>query len=178
HVLTSTKSSRAVKPAARRAGPNAIYTCTKPASLGPSSVRTNPEVSSMNRSRSRCAAFALMLGACACATGCGTRPVAVEAPTQRPSSPSAVAAPQVSLKELLARPRAELAKQFEEVAAQVQTREKAHRDGTLAFGLLTRLRLPLVLPVWTEARYSAKLQISLPPYVAEDSKDNHLARHL
>jgi hypothetical protein len=84
----------------------------------------------------------------------------------------------VSLKELLARPRAELAKQFEEVAAQVQTREKAHRDGTLAFGLLTRLRVPLVLPVWTEARYSAKAQISLPPYVAEASKDNHLALHL
>jgi hypothetical protein len=82
------------------------------------------------------------------------------------------------LAELLAVPRAELAKQYDELVAQVQIREKAHRDGTLAFGLLPRLRLPLILPIWGEASYSAKANISLPPYLAEGSTDNQLALHL
>jgi hypothetical protein len=107
--------------------------------------------------------------------GCGTGPTAIES-----DSPVAVTSdfPQVALAELLSKPRAELAKECEEMAAQVEIREKQHRDGSLAFGLLPRLRLPLILPIWAEATYSAKLEISLPPYIAEGTKDNALALHL
>jgi hypothetical protein len=120
---------------------------------------------------------ALVLGVCAVMAGCGSGPAAVKAPGQKSGLPP-IGSSHASLSELLTKPRAELAKEFDELMAQVQIREKAHRDGTLAFGLLPRLRLPLVLPVWAEASYSAKSEISLPPYVAEGSTDNHLALHL
>src|SRR5437879_1961225 len=129
----------------------------------------------MNRSRSRWGVFVVALAVSAWSAGCGSQP-AVEATQEKPL-PS-LATPNFALSELLSQARAELAKHFEELAAQVQIQEKAHRDGTLAFGLLPRLRLPLILPIWAEASYSAKAQMSLPPYVAEDSKDNHLALHL
>lgn len=132
----------------------------------------------MPRFRFRSMTFALSLVLCAGSAGCGSGPVAVDAPETKPAALPAVTTPQATLSELLAQPRAELAKQFEEVTAQVQVREKAHRDGTLAFGLLPRLRVPLILPIWGEASYSTKTQISLPPYIAEGSKDNHLALHL
>jgi hypothetical protein len=64
------------------------------------------------------------------------------------------------------------------MTVQVEIREKQHRDGSLAFGLLPRLRLPLIMPVWAEAKYSAKAEISLPPYIAEGTNDNALALHL
>src|SRR5262245_21762877 len=131
----------------------------------------------MSRSRLRWASFALALAACASIVGCGSGRPAVQSPKSEPGL-HANAMPHVALSELLAKPRAELAKQFDELAAQVQVREKAHRDGTLAFGLLPRLRVPLILPIWSEASYSARARISLPPYVAEGRKDNHLALHL
>jgi hypothetical protein len=105
----------------------------------------------------------------------------METPTRtEPSRAAAVPpiAPHAAPAELLAKPRAELASLYEETAAQVQIREKAHREGTLAFGLLPRLRLPLIVPIWAEASYSAKSKISLPPYVPENAKDNALALHL
>jgi len=119
--------------------------------------------------------LALSLSLATGLTGCGTGPNNVD-----PSVPGAPnpAVSQVSLSELLAKPRAELAKQGEEMMAQVEIREKQHRDGSLAFGLLPRLRLPLILPIWAEATYSAKAEISLPPYVAEGTKDNALGLHL
>lgn len=119
--------------------------------------------------------FALSLLLAAGLTGCGAGPSDV-APTV-PGAPNP-ATPQVPLSELLAKPRAELAKQCEEMVAQVEIREKQHRDGSLAFGLLPRLRLPLILPIWAETTYSAKAEISLPPYLAEGTKDNALALHL
>jgi hypothetical protein len=119
--------------------------------------------------------LALSLLLAAGLTGCGAGPNDVARSVSGGPNP---AAPQGSLSELLAKPRAELAKQGEEMMAQVEIREKQHRDGSLAFGLLPRLRLPLILPIWAEATYSAKTEISLPPYIAEGTKDNALALHL
>jgi hypothetical protein len=117
----------------------------------------------------------------AAAIGCGA-----QTPARPESSPASAAVtsppppsgPSIALADLLKQSRAELAGIFEETAAQVQIREKGHRDGSITFGLLPRIRLPLIVPIWTEASYSPQANISLPPYAAENAKDNHLASHL
>jgi hypothetical protein len=119
----------------------------------------------------RRAALVLALGWLA---GCGSGPTHIESPDDAPPPKSA----QVSLSELLNQSRADLAKEFAEWADQLRVREKAHREGSLAFTLLPQLRLPLALPVWAEANYSAAAKMSLPPYLAEGGKDNQLALHL
>jgi hypothetical protein len=134
----------------------------------------------MRRLSFRTMGYAFIASLCAVDFGCGTgTPTRTEKP-RKSSSAEALppTAPHASLAELLAKPRAELATLYEETAAQVQIREKAHREGTLAFGLLPRLRLPLIVPIWAEASYSAKSKISLPPYLPESAKDNALALHL
>ncbi len=84
----------------------------------------------------------------------------------------------VSLDDLLKKPRAELAGLADDCFTKIQVHEKARREGTLHFILLPNIRLPLVVPVWREAKYSAKVGFSLPPYVSEQSKDVQLALHL
>lgn len=114
-----------------------------------------------------------VLALCVALGGCGTDEVTVGPPADPPPEGA-----DVPLADLLSRPRAELAAQCDHWTDYVQNREKAHRDGTLVYGLLPRVRLPLVVPVWREAKFSPRAGFSLPPYLAEDAKDNDLALHL
>ncbi|HZT80484.1 MAG TPA: hypothetical protein VFA26_09685, partial [Gemmataceae bacterium] len=109
--------------------------------------------------------------------GCGANGPTVEEPVVQPARPLGPVE-QVSLADLLARPRPELAALCDEWAARARAQEKARRDGTLPFTLLPKARLPLVVPVFQEAAFSPKAGFSLPPYVAEDARDNELALHL
>jgi hypothetical protein len=83
-----------------------------------------------------------------------------------------------SLAELLARPRSELAALTDEWASRVQLMERGRREGRVTYALLPEERFPLVVPVLREAKYSAAAGVSLPPYVAEGTKDAGLALHL
>jgi hypothetical protein len=83
-----------------------------------------------------------------------------------------------SLKELLSKPREELAALAEECRTKIDFQDRALRDGGLHFNLLPGIRLPLVVPVWHEAKYSSKRAFSLPSYAALDAQDSALALHL
>jgi hypothetical protein len=82
-----------------------------------------------------------------------------------------------SLSDLLAQPRADLAARADELHAQVLVQEKAHRDGQLPFPVMPELHLPLVVPVLRQAKFSAEMGLSLPPYHAR-GHDSGLALHL
>lgn len=84
----------------------------------------------------------------------------------------------ISLEELLTKPRAELATLAEEWVAKLQLQHQGRLEGKLPFTLLPQLRLPLAVPVWRSARFSAKVGFSLPPYLAEDTTDRDLGLHL
>jgi hypothetical protein len=84
----------------------------------------------------------------------------------------------VSLADLLTKPRSHLAELADECAARIQIQDKIHREGRLLFHLIPELRLPLAVPVLRQARYSAKVEFSLPPYVETGTKDSALALHL
>jgi hypothetical protein len=116
-------------------------------------------------------AFALPLA------GCSSPSLPVEQ-AREPSGPRLGDAIDVSLAELLTKPRAQLAEMADELAKRVQIQEKARQEGRLRFTLLPSLRLPLAVPVLREAHFSAKAGFSLPPYVNEERKDSALALHL
>jgi hypothetical protein len=82
------------------------------------------------------------------------------------------------LTELLSRPRAELAALGESWAEKVRNQHIMVRQGQLPFTLLPDVRLPLAVPVWRQARYSANAGVSLPPYHPEGAHDSGLALHL
>jgi hypothetical protein len=84
----------------------------------------------------------------------------------------------VSLADLLGKPRSELAALADEWTARARAQETARRDRRLAVGLLPDARFPLIVPVLREARFSPEAGFSLPPYVAEGTKDSPLALHL
>ncbi len=115
---------------------------------------------------------------CFSLTGCGTNkmPVIESLPEEAP--PPLGKPVQVSLADLLDKPRAELAEMADDWTSRLQIQERARREGTLPFALLPQLRFPLVAPVWREARFSPQAGFSLPPYLAEGSTDNELALHL
>ena len=111
--------------------------------------------------------------------GCGTPPVPVAGPPVEENRPVLLeATSEASLAELLTKPRAELAALCDEWTARVRLQEKAHREGSAPFALLPDARLPLVLPIWREARFAPRDGISLPPYLAEGNKDSACALHL
>jgi hypothetical protein len=83
-----------------------------------------------------------------------------------------------SLGDLLQRPRAELAALADEWTARIQAQEQARREGRVTFSLLPDARYPLIVPVLRQARFSPEAGYSLPPYVAEESRDSELALHL
>jgi len=85
---------------------------------------------------------------------------------------------EISLADLLGRPREELAQLSEEWVTKIRIQEKGLRQGKLPLSLLPNLHLPLVMPVWREASYSAKAGFSLPPYAAAGAKDSGLALNL
>jgi len=83
-----------------------------------------------------------------------------------------------SLQELLAKPRKELAGLASDLQTKIDFQDRALREGRLQFYLLPKLRFPLVIPVWREAKYSEALHLSLPSYATENAKDSTLACHL
>lgn len=83
-----------------------------------------------------------------------------------------------SLADLLSKPRTELAARAEECLQSIQALEKHHREDKLPFLLLMNARLPRVVPVFREAKYSERLGFSVPPYVGEDARDLDVALHL
>jgi hypothetical protein len=115
--------------------------------------------------------FALLLA------GCGSSAVPEEA-KDKPLASRLGDSIDLSLAELLTKPRAELAAMADEFAAKIQIQEKGRREGQLPFTLIPTLRLPLAVPVLRQAHYSATAGFSLPPYLAEGSKDSALALHL
>jgi hypothetical protein len=112
-------------------------------------------------------------------SGCGGRGGPGDGPAQ---SVAEVSAPspefQRSLAELLDRPRAELAALADEWAERVHHQQALYHEGQLRFELTPDLRLPLAVPVWRQAKYSAAAGVSLPPYLAEGAHDSGLALHL
>lgn len=112
-------------------------------------------------------------------TGCGPGTIDDSTRTEAPAENRDQVTPPVetSLESLLEKPRSELAERTEELLTQVRIQEKAHREGRLAFPLIPELRLPIVLPVLREAKYSEAAGFSLPPY-STGSKDSILAEHL
>ena len=111
--------------------------------------------------------------------GCGQAEEEVLPAAPPPDSPERLGSSiDVSLAELLAKPRSELAGLAEEWAARAQVQEQARRERRVIFGLLPEARFPLVVPVLREAQFSASAGFSLPPYVAEGTRDSELALHL
>lgn len=84
----------------------------------------------------------------------------------------------LSLAELLTKPRAQLAEMADECVTRIQIQDKGRREGRLSFHLIPDFRLPLAVPVLRQARYSSKAEFSLPPYVEEGKPDGALALHL
>jgi hypothetical protein len=84
----------------------------------------------------------------------------------------------LSLADLLAKPRQELAELYDEWAAKIRVQEKSRRDTTVSFLLLPELHVPLAVPVLREAKFSSHTGFSLPPYLADGATDNELALHL
>src|SRR4029077_14965992 len=109
-------------------------------------------------------------------TGCGSSvPTELESKPQTSRLGDSI---DISLAELLAKPRKELAELADEWTTKIHIQEQGHRTGKLYVSLLAEFRLPLVVPIWRESKYSAKAGFSLPPYVKEESRDNQLALHL
>ena len=108
-----------------------------------------------------------VLFACGCGGAGGpTAPVAADAKTE------------YVLAELLNKPRSELAEMSAELQARVTLQRRAVQEGHLSLAFLPKLPIPLIVPVWTEATFSASRGISLPPYVRGDEPDRELALHL
>jgi len=84
----------------------------------------------------------------------------------------------VSLSDLLSKPRSDLAALADEWAARAQVQEQARRDRRVLFEFLPDARFPLVVPVLREAHFSPEAGLSLPPYIAEGTKDSEFALHL
>jgi hypothetical protein len=115
------------------------------------------------------------------ASGCGSGTVPETdpqpEPKKSPSLPEKLPG-EVALAELLKKPREELAALGDEWLNRAQLHAQGQREGRVTFALLPELRLPLLVPVFREARYAPGAGVSLPPYAAGDRKDNALALHL
>ncbi len=118
----------------------------------------------------------------ALAAGCGEQVQDAAPPAPVPGAPPPPERlgqhTEVSLLDLLGKPRAELAALADEWATRAQVQEQARRERRVEFTLLPEARFPLVVPVLREARYSPEVGLSLPPYVAEGTTDSDLALHL
>src|SRR5579871_342606 len=108
--------------------------------------------------------------------GCGSE-VPVEEVKEKPLGSRIGDSIDLSLAELLTKPRKQLADLADEMVKTIQIQEKGRREARVPFTLLPTLRLPLAVPVLREAHYSDKAGFSLPPYVAEESMDSALALH-
>ena len=85
----------------------------------------------------------------------------------------------MNLKELLDKPRAELARIANDYEEQIFHQEKKRQQGELTFKLLPlSTRFPMAWPIWRQAKYSAQRDMVLPPYLSETGFDSNLALHL
>ncbi|MFL5244492.1 MAG: hypothetical protein ACJ8FY_20525 [Gemmataceae bacterium] len=84
----------------------------------------------------------------------------------------------VSLPDLLVKPRSELAELSDEHEARVKRQEALLRQGAITFILLPELRFPRFIPVWQESKYSESAGFSLPPYMSEHGVDAEAALHV
>lgn len=109
--------------------------------------------------------------------GCGSAPEEAAVSDEPPPTKLEVQS-EVNLAELLAKPRAELAALADDWRTKVGIQEQARRDGRLNQVLVPDLRLPLVLPVWRDVKFSDKLDIVLPTHYTDEAKDGTLAVHL
>jgi hypothetical protein len=129
----------------------------------------------------RCVGF-LVLAVVLAASGCGGG-----TPDDQPPTPDAPPPPEparlgdhidLSLADLLARPRAELAVLADDLLTKARVRERAHRQTREVYLLLPDLHLPLAVPVLREAKFSTQAGFSLPPYLPAGTADPALALHL
>jgi hypothetical protein len=117
---------------------------------------------------------AIVLGSAHGLVGCGSTPE----PTGEVFHPAASLlgdSIQISLAQLLQKPRAELAEMCTEWLTKINLQSKSRSEGQLHFVLLPKLHLPLVLPVCHEMSFSASQGISFPPYAHENDRDPGLA---
>src|SRR5262249_29468719 len=66
----------------------------------------------------------------------------------------------------------------EDCLEKIKLKEKAVREKELRLSLLPQARPAPALPVWRQAKFSAKAGLSLPPYLAEGARDAELAGHV
>src|SRR5260370_26566215 len=78
-------------------------------------------------------------------TGCGSVPSEVD---DKPQTSKLGDSIDISLSDLLNRPRNELAELAEEWTTKIHIQEKGRRAGSLYLSLLEQFRLPLVVPIW------------------------------
>jgi hypothetical protein len=87
----------------------------------------------------------------------------------------------IALADWLTKPRAELARQAEEMASNVEKQQELTRTNRDSVDLLPQLHAPVTVPVFERCRYSQAAGFSLPPYLPEGKRDAcvalHLARH-
>jgi hypothetical protein len=111
-------------------------------------------------------------------SGCGSETTEV-APVQASPAPLGLGdSIDVSLADLLTKPRIELAALCQEWEDKAIHQEKGLRQGHAPYSLLPTWRLPLIVPAWREARFSEALGFSIPPYHAQTDRDSTLALHL
>jgi hypothetical protein len=102
-----------------------------------------------------------------------------EAPhPERDPNPDNALYAETSFAALLDRPRAELAALAEQWSERVALQQVLYHQGKLPFYLLPDARLPVVAPVFRQAKLSAKVGFSLPPYHPGETPDAGLALHL
>lgn len=124
-----------------------------------------------------CCLAAMLLG------GCGSSEVTVVEEPQ-PAAPSAPVPASISdqielsLTELMARPRSDLARMADELATKIDIQLTAHRTGRLTFALLPDYAAALSVPVLGQAKFSTQLGFSIPPYLADGTRDGDIALHL
>jgi hypothetical protein len=119
-----------------------------------------------------------ILLAAAALPGCGSsQPAAAPAVAEEPG-PRLPQKADVNLADWLSLPRAELARRAQDAKETVDRLQNAAATGRDSVALLPRLMPALSVPVFREARFSEQAGFSLPPYLAESTKDPDLALHL
>src|SRR5262249_54852881 len=109
--------------------------------------------------------FAVVLSVCTFFAGCGSGGNAP--PPQTPTKGSILPdRDEPNLAERLSKPRAELAELGNDTAVRIGNQVNNRREGQ-AGGVLADAVVPLAVPVLREAKYSAGLGVSVPPYFAE-----------
>jgi hypothetical protein len=83
--------------------------------------------------------------------GCSSPSLPVEEASDKPLASRLGDSIDLSLADLLTKPRVQLAEMADEWATRIQIQEKGRREGRLPFSLIPSLRLPLAVPVLRQA---------------------------